>query len=135
MVGQQFDVSPNTLRRLIVEADIGDGQRTDVPTATLEELSALKAENRRLVETKEILHRASIFFAGELDPRTPLIKAFIDALVGEGFAVEAVCAVLTSEGCQAAARTYTALRVYAAAPRPWPTSRNCQPRSAASSTA
>ena len=35
-----------------------------------------------------------------------MIKAFIDALVVEGFAVESICTVLTSEGCQVAARTY-----------------------------
>ncbi len=70
MVGQQLDIGPNTLRRWVVQADIDDGQRESVPTATLEELTALKAENRRLRETNEILRRASIFFAGELDPRS-----------------------------------------------------------------
>jgi transposase len=70
MVGQQLDISANTLRRWVVQADIDDGQRDGVPTSTLEELAALKAENRRLRETNEILRRASIFFAGELDPRS-----------------------------------------------------------------
>ena len=70
MVGKQLDISPNTLRRWVVQADVDDGQRDGVPTATLEELAALKAENRRLRETNEILRRASIFFAGELDPRS-----------------------------------------------------------------
>ena len=32
--------------------------------------SALKAKVRRLEEDNEILRRASIFFAGELDPRS-----------------------------------------------------------------
>ena len=32
--------------------------------------------------------------------------AFIDALVGEGCAVESICTALTSQGCQVAARTY-----------------------------
>ncbi len=35
-----------------------------------------------------------------------MIVAFIDAMVVEGFAVELICAVLTAEGCQVAARTY-----------------------------
>jgi len=70
MVGQQLDISANTLRRWVVQADIDDGQRDGVRTTTLEELAALKAENRRLRETNEILRRASIFFAGELDPRS-----------------------------------------------------------------
>ena len=70
MVGKQLDISANTLRRWVVQADIDDGQRDGVPTDTLEELAKLKAENRRLRETNEILRRASIFFAGELDPRS-----------------------------------------------------------------
>jgi len=70
MVGGQLGISENTLRRWVVQADVDDGQREGVPTATLEELAALKAENRRLRETNEILRRASIFFAGELDPRS-----------------------------------------------------------------
>ena len=36
-------------------------------------------------------------------PPQPLIRAFIDAQVVEGFAVESICTVLTSEGCQVAA--------------------------------
>ena len=35
----------------------------------LAEIKELKAENRRLREDNEILRAASIFFAGELDPR------------------------------------------------------------------
>ncbi len=70
MAGQQLDISANMLRRWVVQADIDDGQRDGVPTTTLEELAALKAENRRLRETNEILRRASIFFAGELNPRS-----------------------------------------------------------------
>ena len=53
-----------------MQGDIDGGQRDGVPTTTLEELAALKAEIRRLRETNEILRRASIFFAGELDPRS-----------------------------------------------------------------
>ena len=68
MLGQQLDISANTLRRWVVQGDIDGGQRDGVPTTALEELAALKAENRRLRETNEILRRVSIFFAGELDP-------------------------------------------------------------------
>jgi transposase len=35
----------------------------------LAEIKELKAKVRRLEEDNEILRRASIFFAGELDPR------------------------------------------------------------------
>ena len=70
MVGQQLDISANTLRRWVVPGGIDGGQRDGVPMTTLEEFAALKAEIRRLREINEILRRASIFFAGELDPRS-----------------------------------------------------------------
>lgn len=53
-----------------VQADIDDGQREGVRTATLRELAPLKAEDRRLRETDEVLQRSSIFFTRELDPRS-----------------------------------------------------------------
>ena len=40
-----------------------------VTTAEAEELRVLKRRNRLLEQENEILRRASIFFAGELDPR------------------------------------------------------------------
>ena len=46
--------------------------RYAVPLAESEkdaEIKRLKAENRRLTEDLEIMRRASILFAGELDPR------------------------------------------------------------------
>ena len=44
---------------------------TSPPTTSeeLAEIKELKAKVRRLEEVNEILRRASIFFAGELDPR------------------------------------------------------------------
>jgi transposase-like protein len=69
LVGRRLGISQNTLRRWVVQADVDDGRREGVPTSTQEELAALRAENKRLRETNEILRRASILFAGELDPR------------------------------------------------------------------
>ena len=63
MVGRQLGISENTLRRWVVQADVDDGRREGVTTSTAEELAALRAENKRLRETNEILRRASIFFA------------------------------------------------------------------------
>jgi transposase len=68
-VGPQLGISGNTLRRWVVQADVDDGMREGVPSEVQAELARLTAENRRLRETNEILRRASIFFAGELDPR------------------------------------------------------------------
>ena len=68
-VGPQLGISGNTLRRWVVQADVDDGVREGVPSEVQAELVRLTAENKRLRETNEILRRASIFFAGELDPR------------------------------------------------------------------
>ncbi len=68
-VGPQLGISGNTLRRWVVQADIDDGVREGVPSEVQAEIARLTAENKRLRETNEILRRASIFFAGELDPR------------------------------------------------------------------
>ena len=61
----------SALSRLIssASAEIDSGDRDGVTTAEAEEIKRLKAENKRLREANEILRRASIFFAGELDPR------------------------------------------------------------------
>ena len=67
--GPQLGISGNTLRRWVVQADVDDGVREGVPSEVQDELARLTAENKRLRETNEILRRASIFFAGELDPR------------------------------------------------------------------
>ena len=50
----------------------GAGRFRSAPRATtgeLVEIKNLKAKVRRLEEDKDILGRASMFFAGELDPR------------------------------------------------------------------
>ena len=69
VVGEQLGISVNTLRRWVVQAEVDDGRRKGVPSEVRAELGRLQAENRTLRETNEILRRASIFFAGELDPR------------------------------------------------------------------
>ncbi len=48
------------------------------------------------------------FLRGGARPPRPLIVAFIDECVHAGHAVESVCRVLTSQGCQIAARCYRA---------------------------
>lgn len=58
-----------TVRRWALQADIDAGARPGVSTEESAEIKRLKAENRRLTEDLEIMRRASIFFAGELDPR------------------------------------------------------------------
>ena len=43
--------------------------RPGVTSSESAEIKRLKAENRRLREDNEILKAATVFFAGELDPR------------------------------------------------------------------
>jgi transposase len=68
-VGAQLGMGRETIRRWVTQADIDAGRRDGVTSEQLEEIRRLQAENKRLRETNEILRRASIFFAGELDPR------------------------------------------------------------------
>jgi transposase len=68
-VAKQVGVGKESLRRWVNQAEIDGGQRQGVTSEELAEIKALKARVRRLEEDNEILRRASIFFAGELDPR------------------------------------------------------------------
>ena len=68
-VGAQLGIARVSLRRWVAQADIDDGSRPGVSTAESEEIRRLKAENTRLMDANAILRAASIFFAGELDPR------------------------------------------------------------------
>ena len=58
-----------TVRRWIIQADIDAGTRAGASTDEQAEIKRLKAENKRLREDNEILRSATVFFAGELDPR------------------------------------------------------------------
>ena len=65
-----LEVGPETLRKWIVQAQVDGGRRFGATSAELEENRRLKRENRDLKEANSILRAASIFFAGELDPRS-----------------------------------------------------------------
>ena len=69
-VGKQLGLGRETVRRWVVQAQVDGGQRHGVTSEELDQIKQLKARVRRLEEDNEILRRASIFFAGELDPRT-----------------------------------------------------------------
>ena len=58
-----------TARRWLVQADINTGARPGVTSDESAEIRRLKAENKKLREDNEILKAATVFFAGELDPR------------------------------------------------------------------
>jgi transposase len=69
-VARREGVGKESVRRWVVQAQIDGGRRQGVSSAELAEIRELKAKVRRLEEDNEILRRASIFFAGELDPRS-----------------------------------------------------------------
>jgi transposase-like protein len=54
----------------VVDAEVDAGERPGVTTTELAEIKALKAKVRRLEEDNAILRSATVFFAGELDPRS-----------------------------------------------------------------
>ena len=68
-VARQEGVSKESVRRWLAQADVDDGTRPGVTSEESAEVRRLKAEVKRLREDNEILRKASIFFAGELDPR------------------------------------------------------------------
>ena len=68
-IAPKVGVSRATLSRWASQSEIDQGQRPGTTTEEGEEIRRLKAENARLREDNEILRQASIFFAGELDPR------------------------------------------------------------------
>jgi transposase len=68
-VAVHLGIGRDTMRRWVRQAEVDAGQRPGVTSEEAEEIKRLRAENARLREANDILRQASIFFAGELDPR------------------------------------------------------------------
>ena len=68
-VAKKVGVGRETARRWLVQADINAGARPGTTSDESAEIRRLKAENKKLREDNEILKAATVFFAGELDPR------------------------------------------------------------------
>jgi transposase-like protein len=68
-VADSLGVSRESVRRWVTQHEIDSGRAAGVSTDEREELRRLRAENKRLREVNEVLKSATIFFAGELDPR------------------------------------------------------------------
>ena len=62
-------IGAETVRRWIVQYDIDAGTRQGVTSEEHDQIKELKAKVRRLEEDNAILKAATVFFAGELDPR------------------------------------------------------------------
>jgi transposase len=68
-VARRERLGKETVRRWALQAEIDAGERPGVRSAENAEIKALKAKVRRLEEDNAILKAATVFFAGELDPR------------------------------------------------------------------
>lgn len=68
-VARQLGVGKVSVRRWVTQAQVDGGQRDGRTTEELAEIRELKSKVRRLEEDNAILKAATVFFAGELDPR------------------------------------------------------------------
>lgn len=69
-IARELEVTSETLRIWMKQADIDDGQRHDgLTTEETEEVRRLRREVKTLREEREILIKAATFFAKETDSR------------------------------------------------------------------
>jgi transposase len=68
-IGPKLNIGRESLRRWVLQAQIDADERPGVTSAEQTRIRELERENRELREANEILKKASIFFARELDPR------------------------------------------------------------------
>ena len=69
-LAREFEPSAQTIRNWAAQVDRDEGRRSDgLTTEEREELRRLRRENRRLREEREILSKATAWFARETDSR------------------------------------------------------------------
>ena len=64
-LARDMDLTETAVREWVRQAEVDAGQRAGLTTAEREELAALRKENRILREERDILKRATAFFARE----------------------------------------------------------------------
>lgn len=64
-ISRELDVSKQTLRNWRKQEEIDQGEREGLTTDEKEELAKLRRENKVLKQEKEILRKATVFFARE----------------------------------------------------------------------
>jgi transposase len=71
-LSRQYEVSAQSIRNWVRQADLDEGRRSDgLTTAEREELARLRRENKVLREEREILKKAAAWFAKETDRGKP----------------------------------------------------------------
>ena len=66
-VARDLDISSESLRRWVIQAEIDDGSAEGLTTDERAELTRLRRENRSLRTERAILKKAAAFFARETD--------------------------------------------------------------------
>jgi transposase len=67
-LAREFEPSAQTIRNWVKQADLDEGRRSDgLTTAEREELLRLRRENKTLRMEREILKKATVWFAKETD--------------------------------------------------------------------
>ena len=64
-IAKELDLTPSAVRRWVKQGEVDTGQREGLTTTEREELAYLRRENRILREERDILKRATAFFAKE----------------------------------------------------------------------
>jgi transposase len=64
-VSNDLGLTVSAVRRWVAQADIDAGRRPGMTTEELDEVAQLRKENRVLREERDILKRATVFFAKE----------------------------------------------------------------------
>lgn len=64
-VARDLDLTESTLRRWVNQAEVDEGTKDGLTTQEREELGKLRKEVRVLREERDILKRATVFFAKE----------------------------------------------------------------------
>ena len=68
-VAADFDISPESVRRWMRQADIDDGIKDGLTTAEQTEIVQLRRDKRRLEMENEIMRRAAAYFAKDALPK------------------------------------------------------------------
>ena len=64
-VAEELELTDSAVRRWVAQAEVDEGQREGLSSNERRELAELRRENRELREERDILRRATAFFAKE----------------------------------------------------------------------